>query len=327
MKLFVLHVLAAALALPAAASITQETAPPAALERSPKEWPTAPPGRWDGWDVDVAPPKSTEPLLLRAIDAFTRNDMPATLQALFELLEQEPDFPSALHQAGVIYFRLRRYEDSIVAFERYLVIAPHRTGDTRYLAHSYYSLGRYEKARDHYKKVLAVRPKSPEAHHGLGLTYMRLGRATAALAELQRVLELDPKHADAAAWIAQILYDEERLEDALVAVEAAQALDAFSARTWFLTSQIHYELGADEAGDAAKARFDLLDRATQELRSIETQLLYDPTNGALFRRLVALHREVGNERGVKRGLQRWLQAVPDEAEARTLLERLRVSKR
>ena len=141
------------------------------------------------------------------------------------------------------------------------------------------------------------------------------------------MLKLDPTHADAAAWVAQILYDEEQLEDALVAVKAAQALDAFSARTWFLASQIHYELGADEAGDAAKARFDLLDRAAQELRSLEAQLLYDPANPALFRRLVALHREAGNERGVKRGLQRWLRADPDQAEARILLEGLRSFKR
>lgn len=290
--------------------------PTSVLDRSPMEWARAEPDRWKDWNVDVPPPKAAEPLLLRVIDAFNQGDFPATLQALFELLELEPDFPSALHQSGVIYFRLRRYEDSIFALERYLTVAPHRVGDTRHLAHGYYSLGRYEKARAHYEKVLEVRSKSVEALRGLGLSYMRLGDPSAALAKLHRVLELDPTHANAATWIAQILFDEERLDEALTAVLSARELDPYEARTWFLNSQIYYELEQDEKGDAAKARFDSLDRIAQELRAVETQLLYEPRNSALYRKLVTLHREAGNTPAASGALLRWLRVEPRNLDLR-----------
>jgi tetratricopeptide (TPR) repeat protein len=297
-------------ALLSAPGPAQENAATSALDRSPSDWSAAAPGRWADWDADVPPPPHVEPYLVRAIRAFERGDMPATLTALFALLEVEPEFPSALHQAGVIYFRLRRYEDAITALERYLEIAPHRIADTRYLAHSYYSLGRYEDAKSHYGKVLSKRPNSPEAHRGLGLCHMRLGEPDAALVELRRVLELDPKHANAATWIAQIHYDEERTEEALDAVTTAGRLDPFDARSWFLKSQIYYELEREEEGDAAKARFDVLDRAAQEVRAIETQLLFEPANPGLFRRLAALHSGTGNVRAEARVLFRWLRIEP-----------------
>ncbi len=310
---------ASALAPHGAAVQRHGPTPNSVLDRSPREWSAAAPGRWDGWDADVKPPASVEPFLVRAIDAFDRGNMPGTLQALFELLEAEPDFPSALHQAGVIYFRLRRYQDAITAMERYLTVAPHRVGDTRYLAHSYYSLGQYREAQQHYKKVLAVRPKSPEAHRGLGLCHMRLGDSDAALVELQRVLELDPRHGNAATWIAQIHYDEERTDEALAAVLRAEKLGPYEARTWFLKSQIYYELEREEEGDLAKARFDVLDRAAQEIRATETQLLFQPANSALYRRLAALRRDTGDVRGASEVLLRWLKVEPRNLDLRILM--------
>jgi predicted Zn-dependent protease len=282
----------------------------AILERSPAAWERAPEGTWKDWDADSVPPEALRPFLLRSVEAYRTGDMPAALIALFELLEAAPDHPTGLHQAGVIYFRLRRYGDAVVALERYLEVAPHRLGDTRVLGHCYYTLGDYEAARDHYRAVIALEPGSAEARRGLALSLMRLGESEAALEELGRVLELEPDHADAATWVAQILFDEERSEEALEAALRARDLDPFEPRPWFLLGQILYDLGRDEEGDAARERFDELTGIAQELRAAEARLLYDPRQPEVHARIVALHRQAGDLLSVGRALNRWRAVEP-----------------
>lgn len=307
--------LAAVLCLPAQA---QET-PKSILDRSPQEWAAAEEGRWKDWDADVTPPENVQPYLIQAVQSYRQGHMTGTLEALFGLLAEEPDYPSALHQAGVVYFRLRRYSDAIVAFERYLHVAPQRVGDTRALAHCYYTLGRYEQALGHYEKVLAINVDSVEARRGYGLCFMRLGESERALKELRRVLELDPSHANAATWIAQVLFDEDRVEEALEAGELARDLDPYEPRPWFLLSQIYYVLERDEDGDAAKLRFDELNRIAQEIRAAEARLLYDPTQAGIYQRLISLHRQAGNLRAVGLVLTRWLKVEPSSMEIRVAM--------
>lgn len=281
------------------------------LDRKPTEWKRAEPDTWKDWSAENMPPEELQPFLVRSIQAYRAGDMPASLLALFELLDVAPDFPSALHQSGVIYFRLRRYGDAIFAFERYLEVAPSRVGDTRALGHCYYTLGDYEAAKDHYEKVLALQPESVEALRGYGLTWMRLGDSERALEELQRVLAIDPRHANAATWMAQILYDEERVEEALESAQRARDLDPFEPRAWFLLSQIFFDLEREEEGESAHVRFKTLNQIAQEIRAAEARLLYDPRQPAVYSRLIDLNRQAGNLLAVGRWLNRWHQVEPD----------------
>lgn len=289
------------------------TAREAILDRSPAEWRPAPEGTWRAWSRDTVPSDAELVLLRRAAESYAAGDMPAALIALFELLELAPDHPMGLHQAGVIYFRLRRYGDAIVALERYLEVAPQRLGDTRALGHCYYTLGSYEQALAHYERVLALEEEGLEARRGLALCHMRLGHPAEALANLRRVLELDPTHADAATWVARILFDEERAEEALEAALEARDLGPYEPRPWFLLSQIHYDLGQDELGDAARQRFDELNGIAQELRAAEARLLYDPRQPELHARIVGLHRRAGDLLSAGRALNRWREVEPERA--------------
>lgn len=299
----------------------QEPEPPTPeiLDRSPGEWRRAPEGRWADWDPGVDPPEELQPLFITSLRAYQQRDMPAALEALYEVLERAPDYPSALHQCGVIYFRLRRYGDAILAFERYLQVAPRRVGDTRALAHCYYTLGDYDRARGHYEKVLAVNPDSVEARRGFGLSLMRLGEPQRALEELRRVLELDSAHGNAAAWIAQILFDEERVEEALEAARKARDLDPYDPRPWFLLSQVLFDLGQDEEGETAERRFYFLNQVAQEIRAQEARLLYDPRQPAVYHRLVTLNRQTGNLMAVGRWLNQWLAVDPGRLSVRIQL--------
>ena len=280
------------------------------LQRRPAEWPSAEAAEWSDWEPSQEPPEAARALLAASIESYGRGDLPSALTALYQLLEELPGYPPAMHQAGVIYFRLRRYGDAVTAFERYLAVAPARFSDTRALGHCYYTLGDYERAREHYLRVLEVEPESVEALRGLGLARMRLGDSAGALATLGRVLELEPTHANAQTWVAQILYDEERVEEALTAALKARDLDPFEPRAWFLLSQVHYDLGQDEEGDAARARFSELNQLAQEIRAAEARLLYDPRQPAVYANLIALNRRSGNDERAVHWMVRWIQTDP-----------------
>ena len=100
---------------------------PAVLRRTPSELPRATAERWKGF-FDAA---SEEELLARAAalppavreglaageTAYRAADYPAALEALYALLEDQPDLPPALLILGTTYFRLRRYGDSVVAYD------------------------------------------------------------------------------------------------------------------------------------------------------------------------------------------------------------------
>lgn len=271
------------------------------LARDPRDLPRAPDDRWADWGPEAPPPEE----YITAAIAYRRGALPVALEHLWTVLTEQPDYPPALHQMGVIYFRLRRYGDAAHALERFFARAPEEVAETRVLAHSYYSLGRYPEALAHYDRILAVEPEMVEALRGAALAHMRLGEAEEALALLERVIALEPDHADAWAWRARLLFDEDRVEEALAAAERARNLDAFEPRPWFLLAQIYYELERDEDAAAARQRFEKLDRVAQQTRTLEAQLLYDP-----------------NQPEVLMELARYRASIEDVARTRAVLKRL-----
>ena len=96
-------------------------------------------------------------------------------------------------------------------------------------------------------------------------------------------------------------------------------MDPYEPRPWFLLSQIYYVLERDEDGDAAKARFDDLNRIAQEVRAAEARLLYDPTQAGIYQRLISLHRQSGNLRAVGLTLTRWLKVEPQSMDIRVAM--------
>jgi len=288
------------------------------LRRDPRALPRAAEGRWSAWAAVQKPPEELAGELREGTRAYLAADYGAAASSFFALLEREPDFPPALYQLGVTYFRLRRYGDCARVFERFLAVAPQEVGATQALAHSYYSLGEYERALEHYTQVLAANPSSVEALRGFALSQMRLGRLEESLASLERCLELRPKHAEALYWKAKVLFDLSRSQEARTAAEAARELDPFDPRPHFLLSQVLYELGDDEGAAAAERRFLELNLLAQKVRTLEGFLLAEPRRVDVYARLVDVHRTAGNSAAVQETVQRLLRAVPADLGARVL---------
>ncbi len=301
---------------------SDEPAPDARVQRAPifdrvpGELPRAAAGRWDDWSGDELPPEELRPWVERSIRAYELQDFPTALQSLYELLERAPDYPPALYQLGIVYFRLRRYADARVALERFLEVAPSEIEKTQALAHCHYSLGDYAAAADHYAKVLASGAESLEAHRGYALTKLRLGDFEDALEEFDVVLAGDPTHGDAWSWKARILFDLGRSEEALDPAQRGVAFLPFEPRPWFILSQVLHDLGRAEEADEAFERFEELTRLVQLVRHQESLLLYDPSDLDAYVRLIGIHREIGDLGSVRGMFARAFAAFPRECKLR-----------
>jgi tetratricopeptide (TPR) repeat protein len=288
----------------------------AALALDPAALPRASAERWKDFDPLQPPPAQLRGALEAMRRALEQGDLPLVLHGLHAALRTEPDYPPALHQLGVVYFRLQRYGDALTAFARYLEAVPGRVADTRGLAHALHSLGRYEMARQHYERVLEAAPDDVEARRGLAVSLLRLGEAERARGELARVLEREPQHSEAWTWMAEAEWDLGRTEEALRAAQRARDLRPFAPRPWFLLAQSLGELGREEEARPARERFLLLSRADQAIRGLEAELELDPHDLSRRRALAELLRSVGDVAGVRKNLALAVRESPADVSLR-----------
>ena len=283
-----------------------------ALARDPRALPFAEEGHWLKWGPKEQPASELQSELVAGMRAYAAQDYSASLAYFYALLDREHDFPPALYQGGLCYFRLRRYGDAAAMLERFVHVAPAEIAATQALGHCYYSLGDYERARAHYEKVLAPSPSSPEALRGLALCELRLGNPKRAVDLLNQVIELRPDHADAHAWLAQILFDEGSASAALPHAERARDLEPWEPRPWFLLSRVYDELDRKQEAEAARERFETNSRIEQQVRQQEGLLLHDPARADLWRELIALRRSGGNREAVREALPHLAALAPLE---------------
>ncbi len=292
-------------------------ATPNATERNPAQLPRAQPQRWKDWTSRSETPEALREDLVEIVRAYREQKYLPALERCWLALEREPDFPAALYQLAVVYFRLRRYGDCQAVFERFLECVPHELPATQALGHCYYSLGDYARALEHYRKILEQDPAaSIEVSRGLALSHVRLGRLEEGLALLEGVLLEKPDYADVHNWRSQVLYDLERSEEALQAAEKARQLEPFEPRGHFLAAQALRDLGRVEEAETAQARFLELNEVEQKVRTLEGRLLFDPNQRELLLRLVSLHQAVANKSGVREALARLLRLEPKSLETR-----------
>jgi len=296
--------------------------PPAILERDPRALPRAESGRWSGFfdpegfaERVAGLPEGARAGLERADAAYRAGNLPRALEELFAVLEAEPDLPPALLVLGTTYFRLQRYGDAIVALERFLAVAPSQVWRTQALAHARYSLGDYEGARASYEAVLADGRESREALRGLALCHWRLGDGPRALEILFDLVAREPDNEAAHAWLARVLYDEARSEEALPVARRAVELAPYDPAPLYTLSQIEFDLGHEEEALAHQEAWRELDRLVQERRFLEAQLRLRPESFGLQGRLVEVLRSLGDVPAAREALARLLRSRPPEVAA------------
>lgn len=279
--------------------------PVTAEERAPSlDLPRAPEGRWKGFFVDHQPnlevlkklPAKAREQADQAQIAYTANRFEQAYNHSVVALEAAPDLPMSLLMLGTTAFRLRRYGDSRVAFERFLEVAPDELWRTQGLGHALYSLGDYSAARDHYQRVLGVLKGSFEARRGLGLSLYRLGDNAGAVRELQIATELKPDAYEAHAWLSEVLFDSGKLDEARAAAERAMELDGFDPRAYYTAFRVAFEQGRDADADAMEVRWRELTDYQADVTALENRILFEPDNVFLYFGLLEVHAKMGDVR-------------------------------
>ena len=97
---------------------------------------------------------------------------------------------------------------------------------------------------------------------------------------------------------------------ALAACERARDLALYEPRPWFLLSRIRIELGEEDASEEARKRFLELDRVTQDVRSLESKLGYDPHQPLLWQQIAQLRSSVGDIKRSRAALGRLIRLDP-----------------
>jgi tetratricopeptide (TPR) repeat protein len=319
----------------AAAPGEERPAEPSALDRDPASLPRAEPGAWDGFFAGDRPDPArvealgaaTRALLGSADAAYRERRYVQAVELLHAALGSEPDLPAAWLALGNTYFRLRRHGHSRTALERFLAHAPDQVFRTQALGHDLYTLGEYPAALAHYGRVREAQLErgvlSTEVTRGIALTHMRMGELEVALDGLGGILALDPENFDARLWRARILFDLERLEEALEEARAAQALAAHDPRPLRVVADALFELGRDEEAEAVLERWRELDALAQDIRSLEAELLFAPDDWGRTLELARLRAAAGDGRGSIEAVRRAAALAPAEVgEVQVLLRGL-----
>lgn len=296
--------LALAVAAPQESAVTQRVNP---MARRAVDLPQAAPGTHSSWRETPLPP-----LYDLAMSAFRSGDNPGALEFLLVLLDRNPDLPPATLMLASLYFKLRRHDDAVHTFRRFLTHAPEEIQRTRHLGHSLYSLGRHDEARAHYLLVLERGPAAgglkgvPRARalRGLGLSLRHLGELEAAQTVLETSLRFAPKDPEAHLALAQVLDELDDVEAAARSARRARSLAPFDPRAAFLLASLLSDLGESAEAATQRADFERLAPVDTLVRDLETRLLHAPRDREALRELATLHASIGDANGMQLTLRR-----------------------
>jgi len=179
-----------------------------------------------------------------------RKDYAGAEKAYRQALLSSPDDPEILMRLGVVDQMELKYDDSIGVFQQVLKRAPRYPGANRLMGISYYGLNRFADAEKSLREELVANPKDREARYYLALDLNSLCGLTEAIGELESIIADDPKDAPAlyqltlyykaateqtahrlnelspdSVWThalkAQVLEDNQRIDEAIQEFEAA----------------------------------------------------------------------------------------------------------
>ena len=120
------------------------------------------------------------------------------VEKLATMLTQEfPQHPFGWKTLGVVLRKEGRIDESIVASQKSVHLAPGDTEAHSNLGNALRELGRLEEAVVSFNEAIALKPDSAIAHSNLGYTLKELGKLDEAEASLTRAIALQPDLAEA----------------------------------------------------------------------------------------------------------------------------------
>lgn len=132
-----------------------------------------------------------------------------------KILAVVPDYPDALHYAGVLAHEGGRPDEALALMKRSVELAPDQADWHSNLGIVLQDTGDLEGAIAAYQRSIALKPSHANAHGNLGVLLKVRGDLPGAEAEYRHAIEFNPDHADAYHNLAVVLSATERLKEAV----------------------------------------------------------------------------------------------------------------
>jgi tetratricopeptide (TPR) repeat protein len=130
------------------------------------------------------------------------------------LTKQYPKHPLGWKVLGVLFQKVGKLKDSLIANQKVLEISPNDAEAHCNLGSTLQELGRLEDAEASYKKAIEIKPDLAEAHYNLGITLQNLGRLEDAEKSFRKAILIKPKYAEAHSNLGNTLQKLGRPKDA-----------------------------------------------------------------------------------------------------------------
>ncbi len=195
-------------------------------------------------------PETREVTLDEAISMailFLRQEQPENAEKLLlGVLQVAPDHPVALHFAGVLAHRQKRFDESIALIERSLAVDPTQADWHSNLGLVLKAAGRLDEAVAAYARAIAIDPGHARAHNNLGVLRKMQGRAAEAEASYREAIRLAPEYAAAYHNLGSLLSSLRRVPEAVAAFNKSLVLSPAAPETRRLLALAHCSLGEPE---------------------------------------------------------------------------------
>ena len=154
-------------------------------------------------------------LLVTAWYAIARQDYPAAIKTMQQIVDQFPLETEAYTRLARLLYGEERPQEAIAVVQRGLAVDPDFGDLYNVLGICYLGLQRYDEAIAAHQRYVQLAPSEPNAHDSLGMSFQHAGRYENAAAEYNGALLLDPEFEPAIIHLGDIYFQQGCYRDAL----------------------------------------------------------------------------------------------------------------
>ena len=157
-------------------------------------------------------PPGLEAAFAETVRLHQSGQFDAAEQGYRDLLQQQPTFPAALCNLGVLLARLGQHDEAMRCYGLSLAVDPTFTDALYNLGNLYRKQGRETDAIEQYRACLLADPNHANAQYNLGTTYAGLGQFGDAEASFRDVLRIEPKSKECTLRLGDLLLRTGRID-------------------------------------------------------------------------------------------------------------------
>lgn len=147
--------------------------------------------------VNPSLPRTVAEALDHALSTHRAGRLQDAVLAYYEILQQDPLQPAALHCLGVALGQLKHFDQALTVLTKAVELCPTDHLIRVHHGNALWGLGQSEEALYSYDQAISLDPQSVDAHCNRGKLLNGIGRPELALDSFDRALALGPGNADA----------------------------------------------------------------------------------------------------------------------------------